>query len=272
MRGILASSVDCKPAQSRPPFPCRPGPRIRKRSPGLQRKRHIRLPHLIAWRHSLRPSARLIVMIMHVICLIATSSLFASRASAQTPERPPSIDRFANFIAEASARFTVPAPLIRAIIQIESAGDDHAISPRGAMGLMQLTHATWVQLSVRYELGLDPFDPKDNIMAGTAYVRELRDRLGSADFLGAYHAGPTRYEQHLMTRQPLPPETAAYVAAVTDCSVTRRLNTLHFASNVRFLGGKLRCSLSARTFGDLHPNCSTRRFICQLTAASFASR
>jgi hypothetical protein len=49
--------------------------------------------------------------------------------------RPPSVDRFANFIAEASARFTVPARWIRAIIQIESAGDEHAISPRGAMGL-----------------------------------------------------------------------------------------------------------------------------------------
>jgi soluble lytic murein transglycosylase-like protein len=129
--------------------------------------------------------------------------------------RPPSIDRFANFIAEASARFTVPAPRIRAIIQIESAGDEHAISPRGAMGLMQLMPATWVELSVRYALGLDPFDPKDNIMAGTAYVRELRDRFGSAGFLAAYHVGPTRYEQHLTTGQPLPPETTAYVTAVT---------------------------------------------------------
>jgi membrane-bound lytic murein transglycosylase B len=143
------------------------------------------------------------------------STFFESRASAQSPARPPSIDRFANFITEASARFTVPASWISAIIQIESAGDEHAISPRGAMGLMQLMPGTWIELSVRYELGLDPFDPRDNIMAGTAYVRELRERFGSAGFLAAYHAGPARYEQHLTTGQPLPPETTAYVAAVT---------------------------------------------------------
>ena len=83
------------------------------------------------------------------------------------------------------------------------------------MGLMQLMPGTWVELSARYELGLDPFDPQDNILAGTAYLREMLDRFGSAGFLAAYHAGPTRYEQHLTTGEPLPPETAAYIAAVT---------------------------------------------------------
>ena len=82
------------------------------------------------------------------------------------------------------------------------------------MGLMQLMPGTWVELSVRYGLGLDPFDPRDNILAGTAYLREMHDRFGSAGFLAAYHAGPSRYEQHLATGQPLPSETAAYVAAV----------------------------------------------------------
>jgi soluble lytic murein transglycosylase-like protein len=168
----------------------------------------------MASRGSLGLSARLIVVITHSMCVIAASMFFESSASPQTAPRPPSIDRFANFIAEASARFTVPATWTRAIILIESAGDEHAISPRGAMGLMQLMPGTWVELSVRYELGLDPFDPRDDIMAGAAYVRELRDRFGSAGFLAAYHAGPTRYEQHLTTGQPLPPETTAYVAAV----------------------------------------------------------
>jgi soluble lytic murein transglycosylase-like protein len=83
------------------------------------------------------------------------------------------------------------------------------------MGLMQIMPATWVELSIRYALGLDPFDPQDNILAGTAYLREMHDRFGSAGFLAAYHAGPARYEQHLATGQPLPPETVAYVAAVT---------------------------------------------------------
>jgi|tagenome__1003787_1003787.scaffolds.fasta_scaffold19349289_1 soluble lytic murein transglycosylase-like protein len=184
MRSIPAPSVDCRSSEPPPPFPCRPGPTFRKCSPGLQRKSHLRGPaNLIACCHSLRPSARLIVVTTHVMCIIAASTFLELRASAQTPARPPSIDRFANFIAQASARFSVPAPLIRAIIQIESSRDEHAISPRGAMGLMQLMPATWVELSVRYGLGLDPFDPRDNILAGTVYLKEMHDRFGSAAFL-----------------------------------------------------------------------------------------
>ena len=81
---------------------------------------------------------------------------------------------------------------------------------------MQLMPGTWVELSARYELGLDPFDPHDNVMAGTAYLKAMRDRFGSAGFLAAYQVGPARYEQHLTTGEPLPPDTAAYVAAVTS--------------------------------------------------------
>ncbi len=149
------------------------------------------------------------------MCLIAAATLVDSSACAQTASRPQSIDRFANFVAEASARFTIPARWIRAIIQVESGGDEYSISPRGAMGLMQLMQGTWVELSVRYGLGLDPYDPRDNILAGTAYLKEMHDRFGSAGFLAAYHGGPSRYEHHLATGQPLPPETVAYVAAVT---------------------------------------------------------
>jgi len=62
---------------------------------------------------------------------------------------------------------------------------------------------------------LDPFDPSDNILAGTAYLKDMHDRFGSARFIAAYHASSARYEQHLATGQPLPAETTAYVAAVT---------------------------------------------------------
>ena len=164
---------------------------------------------------SLRPIARIIVAVAPFMCMIATSTLFESSACAQTASRPASIDRFAKFVEEASDRFAVPARWIRAVIQVESGGDEHAISPRGAMGLMQLMPGTWVELSVRHGLGLDPFDPHDNILAGAAYLKEMHDRFGSTGFLAAYHAGPSRYEQHLATGQPLPPETVAYVAAVT---------------------------------------------------------
>jgi soluble lytic murein transglycosylase-like protein len=140
---------------------------------------------------------------------------FEAKASEQNLSRTESADRLPKFIEQASDRFALPARWIRAVIQIESAGDEHAVSPRGAMGLMQLMPGTWVELSARYRLGLDPFDPRDNIFAGTAYLSEMHDRFGSTGFLAAYHAGPSRYEQHLVTGQPLPSETVAYVAAVT---------------------------------------------------------
>src|SRR6266849_4962678 len=213
-----AGLVGCGPAEPPSIFPSRPCSSIRKRSAGLQRKSHTReLPRSIAWLRSRRAIARIIVAIAPIVCHIAVSTVFVPSAGAHAATRSESIDldRFAEFIDEASGRFAVPARWIRAVMQVESAGDEHATSSRGAMGLMQLMPGTWVELSVRYGLGLDPFDPRDNILAGTAYLKEMHDRFGSAGFLAAYHAGPARYEQHLATGQPLPPETTAYIAAVT---------------------------------------------------------
>ena len=96
----------------------------------------------------------------------------------------------------------------------ESREDAHATSPKGAMGLMQIMPSTWKDLRVRYGLGPNPYDPHDNILAGAAFLRELYDRYGSPGFLAAYNAGPGRYESHLATGRPLPPETRAYVAAI----------------------------------------------------------
>jgi hypothetical protein len=79
---------------------------------------------------------------------------------------------------------------------------------------MQIMPGTWVELSARYDLGIDPFDPHDNILAGTAYLREMLDRFGSEGFLVAYNAGPRRYEDHLATGRPLPGETSAYTATL----------------------------------------------------------
>ncbi len=163
----------------------------------------------------LRRVACVVMAVAPLMSLIATSASVVKSAGAQSAPRPESIDRFAKFVEEASDRFALPVRWIRAVIQVESGGDEHSISPRGAMGLMQLMPGTWVELSVRYGLGLDPFDPRDNILAGTAYLKEMHDRFGSAGFLAAYHGGPSRYEQHLATGQPLPPETVAYVTAVT---------------------------------------------------------
>lgn len=124
-------------------------------------------------------------------------------------------DAYADHIAEAAARFELPARWIRAVLEAESAGDPHAISPKGAIGLMQIMPATWKDLRVRHRLGADPYDPHDNIIAGAAYIRELFDRYGSPGWIAAYNAGPGRYEASLKGRA-LPSETRTYVALVAQ--------------------------------------------------------
>ncbi|HEY1722905.1 MAG TPA: lytic transglycosylase domain-containing protein [Magnetospirillaceae bacterium] len=118
---------------------------------------------------------------------------------------------FAAFVAEASQRFGIPAAWIRAVMRAESFGDVRAVSPKGAIGLMQIMPETWAALRRRYSLGANPYDAHDNIIAGAAYLRELHDRYGIPGFLAAYNAGPARWEDHLATGRPLPVETRAYL-------------------------------------------------------------
>jgi hypothetical protein len=123
---------------------------------------------------------------------------------------------FSAFVAEASQRFNIPENWIRAVMRIESGGDPHAVSPKGAMGLMQIVPKTYAGLRARHHLGPDAYDPRDNILAGAAYLRELLDRYGSSGFLAAYNAGPARYDEHLATGRPLPSETQVYVAMLSS--------------------------------------------------------
>lgn len=121
---------------------------------------------------------------------------------------------YAAHVAEASRRFRIPAAWIRAVMRAESAAMQRAVSPKGAMGLMQIMPDTWDELRIRYRLGKDPYDPRDNILAGAAYLRELHDRYGSPGFLAAYNAGPKRYDDYLSRKRLLPRETRAYVAVL----------------------------------------------------------
>lgn len=136
-----------------------------------------------------------------------------SMAQTAAVEQPPVRGPFDGFIAEAARSFGLPAPWIRAVIAAESDGDPRATSPKGAMGLMQIMPATWSELRAVHRLGSDPYDPRDNILAGAAYMRTLLDRYGSPGWIAAYNAGPGRYEASLRGR-PLPAETRAYVAAI----------------------------------------------------------
>lgn len=127
--------------------------------------------------------------------------------------QPRTID-IASHVAEASQRFGVPAQWIYAVMRAESAGRIGAVSPAGAMGLMQLMPATWARQRARFGLGADPFDPRDNIMAGTSYLRELYDSYGASGMLAAYNSGPGSYEDWRDRGRPLPAETRAYVAKI----------------------------------------------------------
>ena len=138
-----------------------------------------------------------------------------------SPATPPAhqIRDWSGEIAEASARFGIPTGWIRQVMRVESNGrtmlDGHPIvSSAGAMGLMQLMPATWSELRAKLGLGLDPFDPRDNILAGTFYLRLMYDRFGYPGLFAAYHAGPARYAASLTSGRPLPAATRAYVAQV----------------------------------------------------------
>ncbi len=117
-------------------------------------------------------------------------------------------------IVEAGQRFGIPASWISAVIEVESAGNPRAVSSAGAMGLMQIMPGTWAVLRRAHGFGDDPFDPRENILAGTAYLRAMYDRFGSPGFLAAYNAGPARYEDYLSSGRPLPTETRNYLAVL----------------------------------------------------------
>lgn len=126
--------------------------------------------------------------------------------------QPATAHLFDTHVAEASQRFRIPEAWIHAVLDAESAHDIGAVSDAGAMGLMQIMPDTWAELRTRYGLGRDPYTPRDNILAGAAYLREMWDRYGDIGaMLAAYNAGPARYDEHRATGRPLPAETRAYV-------------------------------------------------------------
>jgi soluble lytic murein transglycosylase-like protein len=135
------------------------------------------------------------------------------------------INRWQPYIAEASVRYALPATWIRAIINIESSGrtmkDGHPItSGAGAVGVMQLEPGTYSAISKRDGLGSDPQDVHDNILAGTAYLRDLYNKFGYPRLFAAYNEGPGALIHH----RNLPVETQNYVkmamAGASDASLT----------------------------------------------------
>lgn len=146
--------------------------------------------------------------------ILVVAALFAA-----TPASAEAIARWSNHIEEASARFGVPVEWIERVIRAESGGRTTLngrpiTSHAGAMGLMQLMPGTWADMRARLGLGHDPHAPRDNILAGTLYLRLMCDRFGYPGLFAAYNAGPARYARHLATGRPLPGETRAYLVTV----------------------------------------------------------
>lgn len=159
------------------------------------------------------PARRLPALLLSGLLIASPFTGVALAQNAPDPS-PPSGHTIADYIAEAARRFGIPVSWISAVMGAESAGDARAFSRKGAMGLMQIMPDTWLELRARYGLGRDPFDPRDNVLAGAAYLREMHDRYGSPGFLAAYNAGPQRYEEYLAGGRALPAETRAYVATL----------------------------------------------------------
>jgi soluble lytic murein transglycosylase-like protein len=135
------------------------------------------------------------------------------------------LDRWADEIRKAAARFRIPQDWIRSVMSAESGGAEAIgsqplTSRAGAMGLMQLMPETWAEMRDAYRLGSDPFDPHDNILAGAAYLRLMYDRFGYPGLFAAYNAGPARYQAHLTRGRALPGETIAYVGKVLSGTKT----------------------------------------------------
>ena len=148
-------------------------------------------------------------------------ALAASRGAAGIPAA------FDGPIREASERFGIPVAWIRDVIAVESAGrtttrDGRPLrSTAGAMGLMQLMPGTWRAMRAAHGLGPDPDDPRDNILAGTAYLRAMYDRFGYPGLFAAYNAGPGRYADHLARGTRLPAETVRYMARLANGHAAR---------------------------------------------------
>jgi soluble lytic murein transglycosylase-like protein len=170
---------------------------------------------------------------LRLAALLLVPAMLAAQPAPEKPAAGPSafqqeeamsfgqrMRRWTPLIAQASKRFGVPPSWIRAVMQAESGGrtmleGKPIVSDAGAMGLMQLMPSTYRDMRIQYGFGRDPFDPHDNIFAGTAYLRWLRGKYGYPTMFAAYNDGPGNLEEKLKTGGLLPAETRLYLVNVT---------------------------------------------------------
>jgi soluble lytic murein transglycosylase-like protein len=139
----------------------------------------------------------------------------AAATAVRVPVGSPLITRpqphYEPLIRQHASQHGVRPELVRAVIQVESAFNARAVSPKGAMGLMQLMPATARRFGV-----IDPFNPAENIRAGVSYLRQLLERYDHDEqlALAAYNAGPAAVEKY-GSKVPPYKETQNYVRKIT---------------------------------------------------------
>ena len=171
---------------------------------------------------------------MDLLTLFAGCGLFVTTPCKPPASSPASVQRWQPIVSEAASLFAVPEAWVNAVMARESGGRPTLngrpiTSKAGAMGLMQIMPKTYSDLRRQYALGGDPHAPRDNILAGTAYLRQMYTRYGYPGMFAAYNAGPGRLDAYLAGRKPLPAETIAYLSAIAPGLETRfptRISTL----------------------------------------------
>jgi soluble lytic murein transglycosylase-like protein len=138
--------------------------------------------------------------------LTGSVAVEATNFTALRPEQA-----YEQLIQEAARLYNISPALIRAVMRTESQFDPNAVSPVGAQGLMQLMPALAKEMGVT-----DPFDPRDNIIGGAKYLKQLLDsHRGNVSLtLASYNAGPGNVKRY----RGIPPfkETRNYVRKITD--------------------------------------------------------
>jgi soluble lytic murein transglycosylase-like protein len=142
---------------------------------------------------------------------IPTSSKYEVylRERSLKPVRSAMAGVYDKYIFEASEKYGVPASLLKAVIRVESNFNPWAVSRKGAKGLMQIMPDNFKMLEIK-----DPFDPRENIMGGTKYLKKLLNKYRGKQplALAAYNAGPQAVNR--FNRIPPYKETENYVKKV----------------------------------------------------------
>jgi soluble lytic murein transglycosylase-like protein len=160
---------------------------------------------------------------MDVLNLFAGCGLFVTAHCANPALPAKGTAQWRPAVTEAASMFAMPEAWVSAVMRQESGGQTllngrPITSKAGAMGLMQIMPHTYQDLRRQYGLGKDAYNPRDNIVAGTAYLRQMYARYGYPGMFAAYNAGPGRFDAYLAGLKPLPDETLQYLAAIAPGS------------------------------------------------------